>query len=99
MHTDNILSWIIYFIVSVIIAWIVFSLVLMWFRPPFYNADGSVNWWTTLWVVAVVIVFAWLITLILAFLFDAIRRNRCRDPCEKPKPKCHDPCEKPKPQC
>jgi hypothetical protein len=87
MKTDNVLYWLIYFIVTVIIAWIAFSLILLWFRPALYNTDGSVNWWTTLWVAALIIIFAWIIMIILTFLLSLFRGNCGRvkdcDPCEK----------------
>ncbi len=80
MKQDSILYWIIYFIVTVIVAWIAFSLILLWFRPAVYNTDGTVNWWNTLWVSALVILFAWLIMIIITFLIRAFTVNPC-DPC------------------
>lgn len=97
MKTDNVLYWIIYFVVTVIIAWIALSLILIWFRPVLYNANGSVNWWTTLWVAALVILFAWLIMVILTFLISLFTGGwgGCyRAPeCQKVVKEC-DPCDR-----
>ena len=68
MQTNSILYWIIYFIVSVLVAWIALSLILIWAKPVLYNADGSLNWGTTLWVSALVVLLAWLILLIVRWL-------------------------------
>lgn len=99
MNTNNTaIYYIVMFIVSILITWVVLSLILQWAKPVLYNANGSVNWWTTLWVAALAIVFVWIVFLILAFLFQALRRcNRQSDcnrqpECEKPK-EC-DPCAK-----
>lgn len=81
MSGSGVLYWIIYFIATVIIAWIALSLIIIWARPAFYNGDGSVNWWTTLWVAAVVILLAWLIIIILAWLIGIFRRRSCGE-CE-----------------
>ena len=92
MDSKAILYNIIYFIVTVLVAWVVLSLVIMWFNPAFLNADGSVNWWTTLWVAALLIVFGWIFVGILYLLFSWIgTMGSCDDPCA---PKCEDPCKK-----
>lgn len=75
MQADSVLFWIIYFIVTVLVAWIALSLIILWFKPAFLNADGAVNWWTTLWVAALIIVFAWLIMVILMFIISLFRSN------------------------
>lgn len=101
MYDDNygIINAIIMFIITVIIAWVAFSLILMWAKPALYNADGSVNWWTTLWVAAVVILLAWLIALILIWIWRLIfRSNRCAPKCA-PEPKCEPKCPEPEPPC
>lgn len=88
MKTDSVLYWIIYFIVTVIVAWIALSLIVLWAKPAFLNSDGSVNWWTTLWVALVVILFAWLIMIILAFIIKLFTQNPCKkscDPCDQPR--------------
>ena len=97
MKTDNVLYWIIYFVVTVIIAWIALSLILIWFKPVLYNSNGSVNWMNTLWVAALVILFAWLIMVILTFLVRLFAGgmggcNKVPD-CPKPVQEC-DPCDK-----
>ena len=103
MKTDNVLYWIIYFIVTILVAWIALSLILLWFRPALYNANGSVNWWTTLWVAALVIIFAWIIMVILTFIIKLFAgwgtcAKPCADPCPKPCPDPKpDPCPKPCP--
>ena len=71
------------FIIALIIAWIVLSVVLIWFRPIFYNGDGSVNWWTTLWVAALIIIFTWIFMLLLSWIVS-IFTNDCELPCEEP---------------
>ena len=95
MKTDGILYWILYFIVTIIVAWIALSLVLLWFRPVLFNADGSVSWWNTLWVAALVIIFSWLIVIIIAWIIGLFLDGGCKKPCADPcKP---DPCAKPDP--
>jgi hypothetical protein len=79
MKADSILYWVIYFIVTVIVAWVAFSLILLWAKPALYNSNGTINWWNTLWVAALVILFAWLIMIILTWLIGLFRGN-C-DPC------------------
>ena len=64
------LYWIVLFIVSLLIIWLVLTLIVGWFTPSFTNSDGSVNWMTTLWVSAVLIVFVWIVLLILSWLFS-----------------------------
>lgn len=99
MKTDNVLYWVIYFVVTVIIAWIALSLILMWFGPALYDANGNVNWWVTLWVAALIIFFAWIITLILAFIIKLFAGNfGCAKPVEcEPKPSECPPKPKPNP--
>jgi hypothetical protein len=69
----GIVYWLIYLVVSIVIAWVAFSLILVWFKPALYNDDGTVNWWTTLWVAAVILVFAWIIVMILSWVISMIR--------------------------
>lgn len=80
MEVGAILSWVLYFVVSVIIAWIVLSLVLQWFSPSLYNEDGTINWWTTLWVAALTILFVWLLVLLLGWILSLFQSSSC-DPC------------------
>ena len=96
MAQNNIVNWIIYFIISVIVAWLALSLILIWVTPALFNADGSLNWWNTLWVAALVVLLAWLIMLLVAWIMSLFNRcDPCKkvDPCAKPDP-C-DPCPKP----
>lgn len=100
MNNRPVLYWIVFFIISILITWIAFSLIVMWANPAFNNADGSVNWWTTLWVIAVSILFAWLIGLILVLIFRAFSNMGCKPKCAPqcaPAP-CPVPCP-PQPQC
>jgi hypothetical protein len=94
MRADNVLYWIIYFIVTVLVAWIALSLIMLWIKPTLVNADGSVNWWNTLWVALLIIVFAWIImfiiTLILRLIFPPVPAG-C-DPCAKVEPVCDTGC-------
>ena len=94
METGSIISWVLYFVVSVIIAWIVLSIILGWFNPALYNADGTVNWWTTLWVAALVIIFAWLLILLLGWILSLFRGSECPPPikCETKCNKCDNVC-------
>jgi len=105
MHTtESVAYMVLYFILSILIAWVAFSLILMWLNPAFFNSDGSVNWATTLWVILLSLVFAWVIIIILHLLirlFMGRRRrhhkvSRCEDSCEEP---CEDPCADPCDPC
>lgn len=94
--TDNIIYWVVYFVITVLVAWVALSLILIWARPALYNADGSINWWTTLWVAALVILLAWLIMLLLVFLVSLFTSNSAyRDSCAPKQPMCPKPCPKP----
>lgn len=100
MYEHGILYYIVMFIVSVVITWIALSLLLMWAKPALYNSDGSINWWTTLWVSAVLIIFVWIILLLLWFI---IKLFSCKPACNTYKPECPQPkqveCPPPKPEC
>lgn len=96
MESGALLSWVLYFVVSIIIAWIVLSLVLSWFSPALFNLDGTVNWWTTLWVAALVIIFVWLLVLLLGWiisLFQAPVCNKCEHKVAVTCHKCDTKCE------
>ena len=93
--TDNIIYWVVYFIITVLIAWVALSLILIWARPALYNADGYINWWTTLWVAALVILLAWLIIILLVFLVSLFTSKSNRDSCAPKQPLCPKPCPKP----
>jgi len=88
------LSWLIFLIVAIVVAWVALSILLVWAKPMLYNDDGSVNWWTTLWVAAVQLIFAWVIWVVIAWLFRWIRgSDLAMDPlmpgqaCSSPIPK------------
>lgn len=72
MESSDVLYWVIAFIVTIIVAWIALSLILTWAKPSLYKSDGALNWGTTLWVAALTVVFAWIIMLILYWIFFAI---------------------------
>lgn len=93
-NSNSVIYYVIMFIVSIIITWVVLSLILMWARPVLFNANGSVNWWTTLWVAALLVVFVWIVALILGFIFAAFRGGCRKDECVKKVDPC-DPCAKP----
>jgi hypothetical protein len=96
METGALLSWVLYFVVSIIIAWIVLSVVLVWFSPALFNDDGSVNWWTTLWVAALVIIFAWLLVILLIWIFSLFQNpgcNKCEHKVAVTCNKCENKCE------
>lgn len=80
MSPNSLLYWLLYFAVTVLVAWIALSLILIWARPALYNADGSINWWTTLWVSALVVLLAWLILIIVRWLLSVFNNNAC-NPC------------------
>lgn len=90
MKADGAIFMIVYFIVTIIVAWVALSVILIWFKPMFYNADGSLNWWVTLWVSALMLLFAWIIMLLLSFVIgfflDGAKKGNC-GPCAEP-----DPC-------
>lgn len=90
MKTDSVLYWVIYFIVTVLVAWIAFSLILMWFKPALYNANGTVNWWVTLWVAALIILFAWVMMVLLWLVMGLFREVGCHSGCDVKQ----DPCDK-----
>lgn len=75
MQEGSGLYWLFQVILTVLIAWIVLSLVILWFRPEFIDASGAVNWWTTLWVAVVVLIFAWLFALLLRFIFGLFKSD------------------------
>ncbi len=99
MHykAENILYWILNFIVTVIVAWVVLSLVFMWFNPVLYNENGELNWWVTLWVAALIILFAWIFVLVLNLLGALLGAGKCheKEKCHEKKDEC-DPCDKAK---
>ena len=106
MKTDNnnALYMIIYFIVTLLVAWIAFSLIITWFKPQLTDENGNVNWWTTLWVSALIIIFSWLFMLILYFIINLFTKKCTKvecDPCAVPKQswssQCPQPC--PPPPC
>lgn len=104
MKTDSILYWVIYFVVTILVAWIALSLILLWFRPAFYNDDGSVNWWVTLWVSALIILFAWIIMIILQLLIKLFTGPVCKPACKPvnecaPQPECYVPKQECKVPC
>lgn len=95
-NTNSVIYYVILFIVSMLVTWVILSLLLMWASPSLYNPNGSVNWWTTLWVSVLLVIFVWIVFVIIHFIYRAIAGNKnagCAKPeCPKPKPKCEDPC-------
>lgn len=84
MHKDSIIAWIVYFVVQAIIAWIVLSVVVIWLNPAFYNDDGTLNWWTTLWVAMLIIVFSWIVVVLLGFIIGLLMKwGGWNDGCKK----------------
>ena len=75
MNSSALLYGVLYFIITVIVAWVVFSLILLWFKPALLNADGTVNWWTTLWVIILVIVFIWVVMLIFMWILGSFQHR------------------------
>jgi membrane protein implicated in regulation of membrane protease activity len=102
MQSNNWIYLILYFLVTLIVAWIAFSLILLWAKPAFYTAGGAVNWGVTFWVSLVVILLAWAIMLVLYWLvklFFGKKKNGggCgkKEPacgCEVPAVTCYDKC-------
>lgn len=101
MKADSILYWILYFVITVIVAWIALSLILMWFSPALNNPDGSVNWWVTLWVAALIILFAWIIMILLSLLISLFQGfgNCKKDKCPPVTEQCLKPCPPVTEQC
>ena len=105
---NNALYMILYFIVTLLVAWISFSLIILWFNPIFTDpSTGAVNWWTTLWVSALIIIFSWIFMLIIYFIISLFNKKPCPpkkvecdpcDPCEQPQQNwCPQPCPAPCP--
>lgn len=63
MHSETVLYWIVVVIIAILIAWVALGLVLSWFKPALYK-NGSVDWWTTFWVSAIVLLFSLIIMII-----------------------------------
>jgi hypothetical protein len=76
MKSDSLIYWVLYFAVAILVAWVAFSLILIWLKPVLYKADGSINWWTTLWVAALVMLFSWLLVIVLAFIISLFTGGR-----------------------
>ena len=77
MNTSAFLYWVLYFVIAVIVAWVVLSLIILWFKPAFVNSDGSVNWWTAFWVAILIIVFSWLIIIIIRWIIGLFTGPSC----------------------
>jgi len=77
MKTESIIFWVIYFIVTIVIAWIALGLILLWFKPVLFNDDGSLNWWAVLGVAALQIIFTMIIVLILMVIVNLFRAGSC----------------------
>lgn len=92
MQLDGLFYMILYFIVTVVVAWIAFSLILLWAKPAFYTAGGAVNWGVTFWVALVVILLAWVIMLVLYWLVKLFfgKKKGCgkEKVCGKVEPAC-----------
>ena len=73
--------WVLSAVVSILITWVVFTLLVLWCKPNFYNADGSPNWWTSLWIIVVSVIIAWLVLAIVAFLLDPRRKAGVKQCC------------------
>ena len=83
MSGNGLWYWLLYFIVTLLIGWLVLSLIILWVQPVFTNEDGSINWWTTLWVAFLIIIFSWLFIIILMFIVSLFRGD-CEDECGNP---------------
>lgn len=63
-------------IISIILAWVIASLLLWWAKPEIYDDNGDgVNWWTTLWVTVVTVIILYIVLFILALLFNRGARS------------------------
>ena len=89
MHRAGVLYWLISVIVAILIAWVAFSLIVTWATPEFYDANGDVNWWTTMWVIVVSILLAILTVVVLHFLFQAMMSCAVIDECDSDKSEVH----------
>jgi len=65
---NNTLRIILGALITLALAWVIFSLLLQWARPSLYSASGAVNWWVTLWVTIVTVVILWIVLFILYML-------------------------------
>lgn len=65
MKTYDIIHYLIQFLISVVIAWLAFSLIIMFANPDLKQSDGQVNWLTTFWVAISILLAAWVIALLL----------------------------------
>lgn len=44
-------------LILLFIVYIIFIIILFLFTPQFYDVDGSINWFTPLWVSIILIIF------------------------------------------
>lgn len=70
MSGGDFLYWIVLMIISIIVIWVVFSLIVQWAKPEFFKPCGSLNWWTTFWVTLVAILFVWIIGVIITAIIQ-----------------------------
>jgi len=85
MSGGDFLYWLIMVIISIIVIWIVFSLIVQWAKPEFFKKCGSLNWWTTFWVVALAMLAVWVINVIVTCLIQWFKGpgdtcNSCQQP-------------------
>jgi len=65
---DNTLRVILAAIITLLLAWVIASLLLQWTRAPVYNDQNGVNWWTTLWVTVATVIILWIVLFLLYIL-------------------------------
>src|ERR1700679_1627449 len=96
---QGILYWIVYFIITLIIVWLAFSVILIWANPALYNTDGSLNWGVSLWISAITVLLAWLFLLLVWWIIKIFTNSgNCGTVCDA-KPACAQPCPEVKPPC
>lgn len=84
MSGGDFLYWLVLVIISIIVIWVVFSLIIQWAKPEFFKKCGSLNWWTTFWVTLVSILFVWIISVIITCIIQwAKGSNESCDSCNR----------------
>lgn len=102
---NSALSYLVFFIVNLLIVWVILSVLLMWFKDNLYTSSGSLNWWMSLAVAAIAVVFVTFVFIAIGFIFKnhggggmMAAGGSCKSVCSVPAPSCApvastcDPC-------
>lgn len=77
------------FILIILADWLALTAIINWLDPKFWNEDGKVNWWTTLWVALLLVILAGIIMAIIGWIFfsnmnnNGLQSNKCPPPPQK----------------